>query len=96
MLGGADHATRTWSLGLYGSAICVILFASPLSTVREVLVTSSAASIYAPLTIAQVANCWMWTIYGFGIGDVWVYGPNGTGLLLGLVQLALKLLYPTK
>ena len=28
--------------------------------------------------------------------DVFVWGPNGTGLILGLVQLALKLLYPTK
>ena len=35
----------------------------------------------------------MWTVYGLAIGDVWVYGPNGTGLCLGLAQLALKILY---
>ncbi len=31
--------------------------------------------------------------YGLGIGDVWVWGPNATGLALGLVQLALKLIF---
>ena len=71
------------------------LFASPLSTMFEVLSSANAASIYAPLTATQCANCAMWTIYGLGIGDVWVYGPNGTGLLLGLVQLALKLAFPS-
>ena len=38
----------------------------------------------------------MWTIYGLGIGDVWVWGPNSTGLGLGLVQLALKVLFPSR
>ena len=37
----------------------------------------------------------MWTVYGLSIGDVWVYGPNGTGLALGLAQLVLKVLYPS-
>ena len=46
---------------------------------------------------AQVANCLMWTVYGvFAAKDVFVWGPNGTGLVLGLVQLALKLLFPSK
>ena len=48
-------------------------------------------ALYAP----QVCNCGAWSIYGLSIGDVWVYGPNLTGLLLGLAQLALKLSYPS-
>ena len=89
------HDARCFWLGAYGSAICVLLFASPLSTMREVLATSNAVSIYAPLTFAQVTNCAMWTIYGLGIGDIWVWGPNSTGLMLGLVQLGLKLVFPS-
>lgn len=54
-----DHAARCFWLGAYGSAICVLMFASPLSTLQEVLSTSNAASIYAPLTAAQVTNCAM-------------------------------------
>jgi hypothetical protein len=33
----------------------------------------------------------MWTVYGLSIGDVWVYGPNGTGLALGTLPLPLPL-----
>jgi solute carrier family 50 (sugar transporter) len=95
VFGGATHSQTTFILGAYGSFICVIMFASPLSTMGEVIRTGNAASIYAPLTATQVSNCLMWTCYGLAIGDVWVYGPNGTGLALGLVQLALKLSYPS-
>ena len=56
---------------------------------------ANAASIYAPLTAAQVINCGTWCVYGFAIGDPWVYGPNSAGLGLGLVQLALKMAYPS-
>lgn len=90
-----SRANRSWLLGAYGSAICVLLFASPLSTMGEVLATRNAASIYPPLTAMQVTNCAMWTVYGLGIGDIWVYGPNGTGLLLGLVQLVLVCSFPS-
>jgi len=91
-----SHAEKVFLLGAYGSAICVILFASPLSTMREVIATGNAVSIYAPLTATQVTNCAMWTVYGSSIGDIWVWGPNGTGLLLGLVQLALVCVYPSR
>ena len=96
MLGGLAPEERSKALGFYGSLICVILFASPLSTMREVIAAKSSATIYAPLTLAQVANCATWTGYGFAIGDLWVWGPNLTGLLLGLMQLALKLVFPVR
>ena len=94
--GGLAAEERSKALGFYGSLICVILFASPLSTMREVIAAKSSATIYAPLTLAQVANCATWTGYGFAIGDLWVWGPNLTGLLLGLMQLALKLVFPVR
>lgn len=90
------YEQRKFVVGLYGSMLCVILFASPLSTAYEVISTANAASIYAPLTATQVTNCLSWTIYGLVIGDIWVWGPNGMGLALGLMQLALKLIYPSK
>jgi hypothetical protein len=37
-----------------------------------------------------------WTVYGvFAAKDIFVWGPNGIGLFLGLVQLALKILFPS-
>ena len=127
IFGAFEPAKRSFILGLYGSLLCVLLFASPLSTVRrllarvsslismalarghmrrvpapcwcaqvrEVLHNSNAVSIYAPLTIAQCVNCGTWTLYGFAVGDIWVWGPNATGFVLGLIQVALKLAFPS-
>mmetsp|Transcript_46981 Transcript_46981/g.156593 ORF Transcript_46981/g.156593 Transcript_46981/m.156593 type:complete len:245 (+) Transcript_46981:84-818(+) len=93
---GCTAETRSYYLGLYGSALCVILFASPLSTAALVLATGDSTSIYAPLTLAQCVNCGTWTVYGFAIGDVWVWGPNLVGTLLGLVQVGLKTAFPSR
>ena len=96
IFGEVSHSGIRFVMGAYGSLICVLLFASPLSTMSEVIRTRNAVSIYAPLTATQVANCSMWTVYGLFIEDVWVWGPNGTGLCLGLVQLFLVCAYPSK
>jgi len=93
---GCPPATRSFYLGLYGSILCVAMFASPLSTVALVVATSDSSSIYAPLALAQVLNCGTWTAYGFAIGDIWVWGPNGCGLGLGLLLVMLKLSYPDR
>ena len=67
------------------------------ATIKSVLKRKDASSIYAPMTLAQCANCGLWTAYGYlAIGDIFVWGPNLTGLLLGLVQLTLKLVFPAK
>ena len=51
-----------------------------------------------PLTphASWFSDCAMWTVYGLGIGDIWVWGPNSTGLGLGLVQLTLKVVFPSR
>ena len=81
---------------MFATAICILLFSSPLSTIKKVLAQRSSESIYAPATAAQCANCALWTTYGwFAVKDVFVWGPNLTGLLLGLAQLALKIAFPS-
>ena len=92
----ASAVARSAILGYWASALFVVLCASPLSTIGKVLKRKDASSIFAPATAAQCANCGLWTAYGYlGIGDVFVWGPNLTGLALGLVQLALKLVFPS-
>lgn len=52
--------------------------------------------ILGAFTAAQVANCALWSAYGlFAAKDVYVYGPNLTGLALGLTQLFLKVVFPS-
>lgn len=88
---------RAKYIGYFASAIFVTLAASPLSTIRTVISERDSASIYAPLTVAQCANTLLWTIYGMmAAKDIFVYGPNAVGLALGVVQLLLKLIFPSK
>ena len=56
LFGGVSPEARSQALGQYATAICIILFASPLSTIATVLQTKNSASILAPLTAAQCAN----------------------------------------
>lgn len=81
-------------IGLMGVFFCIILFGSPLSSLKEVIATKSAKSIPLPFTLACVMNCLLWSIFGtFEVKDFNIYFPNILGLLLGLVQLGLLAVY---
>mmetsp|Transcript_11885 Transcript_11885/g.27881 ORF Transcript_11885/g.27881 Transcript_11885/m.27881 type:complete len:280 (-) Transcript_11885:87-926(-) len=82
-------------LGKYASGLFIILSLSPLGTIRKVFSTRSSKSVLAPLTAAQVGNTALWSAYGLAIKDRFVYGPNLAGLCFGLIQLFLKVLFPS-
>jgi uncharacterized protein with PQ loop repeat len=65
------------------------------STINTVLSTRNAGSILLSLTLAQVTNTALWSVYGLAIKDKFVYGPNMVGLGFGLIQLLLKLAFPS-
>jgi solute carrier family 50 protein (sugar transporter) len=93
---GVAPVRQAEAIGYVASCFCVVLFASPLSTISEVVRARDAGSIYLPLTLAQCLNTALWTAYGvFAVDDVFVYGPNGIGLALGVSQVALKVLFPS-
>jgi len=81
-------------LGMYASILFIILCCSPLSTIKQVLTTKNSSSILGRLTIAQCINTTLWSVYGLGVNDRFIYGPNVIGLGLGLIQLALKIIFP--
>jgi solute carrier family 50 protein (sugar transporter) len=84
------------ALGLFASALFIVLSGSPLSTIKTVLSTKNSKSILTQLTFAQITNTALWSAYGLAIKDKFVYGPNMAGLGFGLIQLALKLVFPSK
>jgi uncharacterized protein with PQ loop repeat len=93
VFGKLPHRTMNTVLGAHCAFLTVLRFASPLSTVRTVVTSTSSASIQAPLVAAQFVNCLLWSIYGSMIHDMWVWGANIAGLLLAIVQTSLKLIY---
>mmetsp|Transcript_30486 Transcript_30486/g.35027 ORF Transcript_30486/g.35027 Transcript_30486/m.35027 type:complete len:235 (+) Transcript_30486:66-770(+) len=74
--------------------LCVILFISPLSTLKTVIATKSAKSIPLPFTLACMMNCFLWSIAGiFEMKDFNVYFPNLLGLSSAIAQFVLIMLY---
>mmetsp|Transcript_21405 Transcript_21405/g.46485 ORF Transcript_21405/g.46485 Transcript_21405/m.46485 type:complete len:274 (+) Transcript_21405:129-950(+) len=81
-------------VGKEGILIFIILFASPLAALKNVIATKSAASIPLPFTIASTINCSLWSIVGVLLmNDFNIYFPSMMGLLCALLQLFLKGMY---
>ncbi len=80
-------------IGFLGNAVVFLLFASPLLTFSKVISTKDSSSINRPFACCQVLNCVTWFAYGLAISDVYIALPNFVGLVLGLAQIALILIY---
>jgi solute carrier family 50 protein (sugar transporter) len=82
------------AVGAEGVLLCVLMFASPLATLKQVIENKSARSIPLPFTLACLVNCLLWSIVGwFELNDFMIYTPNLLGLAFSLAQTSLKLVY---
>ena len=91
------RGTAAAIIGKAGVFFCITLFASPLAVLRDVILTKSAKNIPLPFTLASVLNCLLWSIGGVVVmKDFNIYFPNLMGLLCGVVQLIMILLYGRK
>ena len=84
--------------GAAANLILIAFFSSPLSSLAHVLRTRCSATIFAnwPLSVVSTGNSALWTAYGLAIGRPFVWAPNAFGCVLGVVQLLLCALLPTK
>ena len=91
----AIGAARTSEfIGKEGVIICIILFASPLAALKNVIATKSAASIPLPFTLACFVNCIAWFVLGWWrANDFNIYFPNILGLSCAIAQIVLKGVY---
>lgn len=83
-------------VGLVVNLNLIVFYGAPLQTIREVLTTSNAQSIHGPSMVMTITNTTFWTMYGFAQRDYYIIVPNVAGLVLGLMQALLKLLYPSR
>ena len=88
-----DKALGVNIIGFLANTVVFLLFASPLLTFSKVISTKDSSSINRPFAICQVLNCVTWFAYGLAISDVYIALPNFVGLLLGLAQVVLILMY---
>ena len=74
----------------------LLYYIAPLSSAWVVITTKNSASLYLPMLIANLVNAALWFIYGFYIGNVFIYGPNAAGATLSFIQIILSQSYPNK
>ncbi|ETO67578.1 hypothetical protein F442_15365 [Phytophthora nicotianae P10297] len=84
------------TLGLVCVTCNVSLFASPLETVGTVIRTKSAASLPIELCVANLVAGALWSALAIEQNDMFVLTPNALGTLLGILQVALYLVYPPR
>jgi solute carrier family 50 protein (sugar transporter) len=75
-LSGASASKISSVLGMFASALFIILSGSPLSTIGKVIKTKNSASILGSFTAAQVVNTSLWSVYGLAVKNRFVWGPN--------------------
>ncbi|KAG2502021.1 hypothetical protein HYH03_000515 [Edaphochlamys debaryana] len=82
--------------GLAGNTIALIYYAAPLTTMWDVIRTRNSSSILVPLTVMNTLNAALWTTYGIAVLDVYIWLPNGIGLALSVLQIALRVVFPAR
>jgi len=92
----SDPAAQLGLWGLAGNLVCICMYASPLTTMGDVIRTRNSASILVPLTMTTLLNASLWTAYGLAIWDAYVFIPNGLGAVLAVAQLALTWAFPAR
>jgi len=81
-------------LGTAGVIFSIAMFASPLVALKTVIETGSARSLSLSMVMATIANNVLWGITGYwDMHDIHVSTQGAIGLLMGLIQLTLKLWY---
>jgi len=74
------------ALGYLAAGGSIALFGSPLSSVREVLRTKSAASMNGSFILLGCIVSGLWAVYGSKLDDNFILVPNMIGCLLSAAQ----------
>jgi solute carrier family 50 protein (sugar transporter) len=90
-----DGADRKFVIGVAVNLNLIFFYAAPLSSVVTILRSKSSASIHQRTMIMMSLNAFFWCVYSLAIRDYYILLPNGIGLVLGMIQMMLCVLYPT-
>jgi len=89
-----DRETAVFRAGLAASVATVIMFGSPLASLRDVIQKRSTEALSLPLCFANFIVPIEWVLYGILINDKFVQVPNFLGAILGFIQVSLFYKYP--
>ena len=66
----------------------VFFYGAPLSAIAHVVRTKQSDTVHVPTMLTNTCNSIFWTVYAVApqINDPFIYVPNGLGVVLGLIQ----------
>ncbi|KAI9188164.1 hypothetical protein H9P43_002555 [Blastocladiella emersonii ATCC 22665] len=84
------------ALGILSVIILGLFYTSPLTVLYQVIANRDSTPFSAPLACACLVNGGLWTVYGFVLGDGFIYGPNILGAAFAVVQLTARTIFPAR
>ncbi|KAG7991290.1 hypothetical protein I3843_02G067900 [Carya illinoinensis] len=94
--GRSKGETRIAALGILCAGLNIVMYSSPLAVMRTVVTTKSVEYMPFFLSFFFFLNGGTWTFYALLMRDYFLLVPNGSGFLLGTVQLVLYAIYYRK
>lgn len=91
-----EEQDRIVSMGFLTAVLSIVMYASPLASMRTVVATGSVEYMPFLLSFFLFLGGGTWAIFGWLSGDYFVLVPNGTGFILGTSQLLLYAIYKNK
>ena len=88
------HQQKTEIIGFLANINVLFFYGAPLQKISSVFQEKTSNSIHTPTMILNNLNAGFWGLYGIARNDIVIYGPNGIGFILGLIQLMLCCIYP--
>lgn len=88
-----DAEMRIDAIGFVCAGLNIIMYGSPLTAMKRVVTTRSVEYMPFWLSFFVFLNSGIWTLYAVIVKDWFLLVPNGTGFILGIVQLVLYAIY---
>eukprot|EP01024_Parvocaulis_polyphysoides_P008037 TRINITY_DN12360_c0_g6_i1.p1 TRINITY_DN12360_c0_g6~~TRINITY_DN12360_c0_g6_i1.p1 ORF type:complete len:239 (-),score=21.29 TRINITY_DN12360_c0_g6_i1:83-799(-) len=93
----ASIQTVRFAIGLCDNIALIIYFAAPLSTFFYVIKRRDSSSLHLPQIFMNFTNSCLWFIYGFfGLNDPLIWIVNVVGVVLSVIALFLRIIFPRK
>jgi hypothetical protein len=95
-VGWLQPCNEAATIGLIVNVNLIFFYGAPLQTMQTVIKDRASNSIHVPTMMMNWLCTSFWLLYGIAQLDPVIYVPNAIGLLLGITQGILCLMYPRK
>jgi len=74
-------------VGLLASFFAMVMFISVIDQIQNLRKIKKSDEVSPALYMAMAVNCSLWTIYGVGISNWYIFTPNAVGSVLAVITL---------